>query len=82
MFGEFVKYERVARKLSQDEVAKALDFTHRSNISRLESGKLEWKLREIQQLARLFKMKASRLLAKFERWEKKADGTTDKHILR
>jgi transcriptional regulator with XRE-family HTH domain len=64
-FGEFVRQKRLEAGLSQDEVARALGYKHRSNIHRLETGKLEWKLTAIIKLAALFGMSAVELLAEF-----------------
>ena len=65
-FGQYIRQERTHRNLSQDTLAQALGFEHRSNIHRLETDKLEWKLSSVEKLARLFDTTASQLIADYE----------------
>lgn len=65
-FGQFARQLREQRGTSQDTVAQALGYEHRSNIHRLETGKLEWKLSSVVALAQLFNMSTSELLREFE----------------
>lgn len=65
-FGQFVKTKRERLGLSQHSLALACGFTHRAEISKLEAGKLEWKLSQVTAIAALFGMTAARLL---EEWE-------------
>lgn len=39
VFGENLKRLRIARGMSQEELAKALDYTNRSSINKIELGK-------------------------------------------
>ena len=65
-FGQFARQLREQHNISQDTMAKKLGFEHRSNISKLEAGKLEWKLSHLTKLAQVFNMTTSELLEKFE----------------
>lgn len=65
-FGQFARQQRERRNISQDAMAKELGFEHRSNISKLEASKLEWKLSHLTKLAQVFNMTASELLEEFE----------------
>jgi len=66
-FGQFIKQKRQHNKLSQQSLATACGFAHRSAILRLEQDRLEWKLKEVMSIAELFGLSASELLAEFER---------------
>ncbi|MEZ0607879.1 helix-turn-helix domain-containing protein [Fibrella sp. WM1] len=52
-FGERLKAQRIAKKLSQDDVAKAMGKQHRTTISNWEKGKQQPSLSEIRRLAEL-----------------------------
>lgn len=65
-FSEFTKQKRVRIGFSQNQVAQVLGFAHRSNVHRLETGKLEWKLRDMLKLANMFGVTPSDLLKEFE----------------
>ncbi|RZM28489.1 MAG: XRE family transcriptional regulator [Pedobacter sp.] len=52
-FGDRLKAKRVAKKLSQDEVAKALGKQHRTTISNWEKGKQLPSIIELKRLAEL-----------------------------
>ena len=65
-FGEYIKLKRTESKISQHTLALACGFTHRSQLSRLEAGKLEWKLSELRAIAPLLEMRAGDLLNEFE----------------
>lgn len=67
-FGQFVKLKRESLGLSQQSLTTACGFKHRSEISRLEAGKLEWKLSQVIVIAGLFGMSAGDLLSEFERY--------------
>lgn len=66
IFGQFVQQKRKCLKISQQALTDACGFANHSNISRLEAGQFEWKLREVVSVARLFGLEASDLLAEFE----------------
>jgi len=68
-FGQFIKQKRQGSKLSQQVLATACGFAHRSNILRLERDELEWKLKEVVSVAELFGLSASQLLAEFENFK-------------
>jgi len=65
-FGQFIKSKRESLKLSQQSLTDACGFKHRSEISRLEAAKLEWKLSQVIAVAGLFGMSAGDLLSEFE----------------
>jgi predicted transcriptional regulator len=65
-FGQFIKSKRESLRLSQQSLTDACGFVHRAEISRLEAGKLEWKLSQVIAIAALFGMPASELLREFE----------------
>lgn len=65
-FGQFIRTKRESLGLSQQILTDACGFKHRSEISRLESGKLEWKLNQIIAIAGLFGMSVGDLLNEFE----------------
>ncbi|MHA2055360.1 MAG: helix-turn-helix domain-containing protein [Candidatus Hodarchaeales archaeon] len=44
---ELLKARRQQLGISQDALANHVGFRHRSNIHRLESGKLEWKFKDV-----------------------------------
>lgn len=67
MFGQFARRKRQEANLSQSAVAQAMGFSHRSEVSRKEADLIEWKLREVETLASLLKIKVSELLAEYER---------------
>ena len=52
-FGDRLKARRVAKKMSQDEVAKALGKQHRTTISTWEKGKQLPSITELKRLAEL-----------------------------
>lgn len=66
-FGQFARHKREQAGLTLDTVAEALDYQHRSNVHRLETGRLEWKLASVVKLAELLGMSASDLLAEWEK---------------
>lgn len=68
-FGQFIRAKRQRAKLSQQHLATACGFAHRSNILRLENGILEWKLKEVVSVAGLFGLSASELLSEFENFK-------------
>lgn len=68
-FGQFIKQKRQQSKLSQQSLATACGFKHRSAILRLEQDRLEWKLKEIMSIAELFGLSASQLLAEYENFK-------------
>lgn len=65
-FGQFIRQKREGLGLSQQSLTDACGFAHRSEISKLEAGKLEWKLSQVQKVARLFEMTTAELLNEFE----------------
>ena len=65
--GYFFYQKRQELGISQDTVSQALGYAHRSEIHRLETGRLEFRLKHLFVLAELFGMKASELLAEYER---------------
>lgn len=65
-FGQFIQTKRKQQNISQQQLSDACRFKHRSEISRLEAGQLEWKLSQIVAIAPLFGTSASGLLAEFE----------------
>jgi predicted transcriptional regulator len=44
---KILKERRQSLGISQDDLATHCGFAHRSNISRLEAGHLEWKWRDV-----------------------------------
>jgi len=68
-FGQFIRTKRLESKLSQQRLATACGFAHRSNVWRLERDELEWKLKEVVSVAELFGLSASQLLAEFENFK-------------
>lgn len=42
-----LKDRRVELGISQDELAQHIGFEHRSNVHRLETGKLQWKFANV-----------------------------------
>lgn len=65
-FNQFVRIKRERLGLSQQQLTNACGFAHRSEISKLEAGKLEWKLNHVMMVAALFGQTASELLAEYE----------------
>jgi transcriptional regulator with XRE-family HTH domain len=65
-FGQFVKSKRESLGLSQHSLAIACGFTHRAEISKLEAGRLEWKLNQIIAIATLFGTTAGTLVSEWE----------------
>lgn len=65
-FGQFIKSKRELLGFSQQQLTDACGFAHRSEISRLEADKLEWKLNQIQAIAQLFGMTTGELMAEYE----------------
>ena len=68
-FGQFIKQKRQQSKFSQQRLADACGFAHRSAILRLEQDRLEWKLKEVVSIAELFGLSASELLSEFENFK-------------
>lgn len=66
-FGQFIKLKRESLGLSQQQLTDVCGFAHRSEISKLEAGKIEWKLNQIQAIAQLFEMTISELLSEYEK---------------
>jgi len=60
--GQLIRRYRLAKGLSQEQCATYLGFTHRSNYYKLESGKLEWKLRDFIKLAELLEEAPEQLI--------------------
>lgn len=65
-FGHFIRSKRRALGIPQQALADACNFTHRGQISKLESGLLEWKLSQVTAIAPLFGMTAGGLLSEWE----------------
>jgi predicted transcriptional regulator len=42
--------------ISQDELTQHIGFSHRSQISKLEAGSLEWKFRDVVKACELLKL--------------------------
>lgn len=63
---QFLRKKRQGLGISQDTVSQALGYAHRSEVHRLETGKLEWRLKHLFVLADLFGVKASELVAEYE----------------
>lgn len=66
-FAQFARYKRIEANLSQDTVSQALGFSHRAQIHKLETGKLEWKLESVIRFAELLGMRTSELLREYEK---------------
>lgn len=66
-FGQFIKSKRESLGLSQQQLTDVCGFAHRSEISRLEADKVEWKFYQIQAIAQLFEMTASELMREYEK---------------
>lgn len=65
-FGQFIKLKRETLGVSQQTLTDACGLNHRSEISRLEAGKFEWKLNQVVAIAGVFGTTASKLLAEWE----------------
>lgn len=52
-----LKARRADLRMTQDELAQACGFAHKSSIHKLEQGKLEWKLRDAVKAARAMGLK-------------------------
>ena len=50
---QIIHQARKDANLSQDQIARHLGFAHRSNVHRLETGKLELKAKDLIKLATL-----------------------------
>lgn len=61
-FGKIAKARRLAAGLSQEQVRIALGFKNRSDVSRRETGEVEWKLVDVEKLAKLLGITASELV--------------------
>jgi transcriptional regulator with XRE-family HTH domain len=66
MIGQFLRQKRLTAGLSQDAVAQALGYEHRSNVHRLETGMLELKFSSLVKFAGLLGVPASELIREFE----------------
>jgi predicted transcriptional regulator len=53
---KILKDRRIALGISQDDLATHCGFCHRSNISRLEAGRLEWKWRDVVNACQFLKL--------------------------
>ena len=65
-FGEYIKLKRKESKISQHTLALACGFTHRAQLSKLEAGKIEWKLSEVYAIAPMLGTTGAGLLSEFE----------------
>jgi predicted transcriptional regulator len=54
---QILKDRRAELGIPQDDLAKHCGFAHRSNISRLENGKLEWKYKDVIKACKLLGIK-------------------------
>ena len=52
-----LKERRLALGISQEKLAEHCGFAHRANISRIESGKIQWKYRDVLKACQLLKLK-------------------------
>jgi transcriptional regulator with XRE-family HTH domain len=73
-FSQFIRCKRIAANLTQDDIARVLNFSHRSSVHRLESDKIEWKLIHIQALADLFGLTLGQLMNEYESLKGGDDG--------
>jgi predicted transcriptional regulator len=53
---KLLKNRRKKLKISQDKLARFIGFEHRSTVSRLEDGKIEWKFRSVLKACELLKL--------------------------
>lgn len=67
---EYLRNKRQELGISQDKISQALGYAHRSEVHKLETGKLEWRLKHIFIIAKLFRISASDLIAEFEKKRK------------
>jgi predicted transcriptional regulator len=44
---DLLKTRRKELNISQEQLAKQLDFKHRSSVHRLETGEIEWKFKDV-----------------------------------
>ena len=65
-FGQFIRRKRRSLEMSQETVANALGFTHRSQVHKLETSAIEWKLSHLFQLAKLFNVRPDELIREFD----------------
>ena len=65
-FSQFIRFKRRSLEISQQSIADKLNFQHRSQAHRLETGKIEWKLEHLFQLAELFETTPDQLLREFQ----------------
>jgi DNA-binding XRE family transcriptional regulator len=56
MIANKLKLRRQELKISQDKLSRHIGFRHRSNISKLEDGKLEWKLKDVIKACELLEL--------------------------
>lgn len=68
-FGKFIAALRDHRRVSQDKLAQAMGYKHRSMVARLESGQRSWTLEQVEQTAKFFNIKTSELLAEYEKFK-------------
>jgi len=59
--GQKIRYERVKRKMSQEELAEVADMNFRS-ISYIECGKHDVKFLTLEKIAKAFDMEISELI--------------------
>lgn len=70
-FGEYIRALRKARGLTQDELSKALGYTHRAAVSQLEKGKNDIAFDRLPALSAALGVEPQELLTAYA-------GTTDK----
>lgn len=68
-FGKFIAVLRDHRRVSQDKLAQAMGYKHRSMVARLEAGQRSWTLEQIEKAAKFFNIKPSELLAEYEKYK-------------
>lgn len=71
LIGQFLREKRIALGFTQDQVAKALLLSHRSQVLKRELGQLEWSFDNVYLIAKLFDMKMSELIREWEETSKK-----------
>lgn len=69
-FGEFIRRKREAAGITQEECAKALGWHSRASYHKIETGKLEWKLRDFIIIAQLLGREPGALLSEWIRMGK------------
>lgn len=64
---EIIRDLRVKRGLSQEELARALGYTDRSSVAKIEAGKVDLSQSRLEKLAQIFCVTVSHLLGTEER---------------